>query len=94
VTQAEHTIGITAGVFHMVEIGDDRNPGGGGNALQRFHDKGPIHHIEAGYRLVGQDHLRLLRQDFGDGNALLLAPGERISTLPHPVEEPHMIEAA
>ena len=70
------------------EIGDDGDPGGGGNTLQGFHHQRSVHHIETGRRLVGQNYLWLLRQDFGDGDALLFAPGERVSTLPDAVEEP------
>lgn len=41
-----------------------------------------------------QNDLWLLGQDLGDGDTLLLAPGNGVGALPHPVEEADMIETA
>src|SRR5262249_15482983 len=42
--------------------------------------------------LVGHDQLRRLGQDLRDRDALLLAAGERVRSLPRALEEPHVRE--
>ena len=49
-----------------------------GDELQHVFGPGGI---DTGHRLIGQDDCRLLRQDAGDGNTLLLATQELIAAL-------------
>ena len=65
-----------------------------GDALEGVHHQGAIRHVEAGDRLVGQNDLRLLGEDLGDGNPLLFTTRERVCTLPGAIEEPDVVEAA
>jgi len=51
------------------------------DAAQRVHHHLRVHRVEAGDGLVGEDHLRLLHQRAGDGDALLLAARERLGAL-------------
>ncbi len=52
----------------------------------------PQNRVEAADGFVGENHLRLLGNHAGDGDALLLPSGERVRTLVNLLLEPHLTD--
>ena len=81
VADADHAIGIAVSQFDLMQHAEHGEPRRAREPLQQPHDVLGRFRIEARDRLVGQQHARTLRQRARDGDALLLAAGERAGAL-------------
>jgi hypothetical protein len=77
----------------VVERGHHREAATARDAAEGLHHQAAVREIETRHRLVGEHHARILREQPGDRDALLLTARERVGTLPHALDEPHVVEA-
>ena len=78
---AENPVAVGARRIDGMEIADHGNPVGRIDRPESIHDQRGIARVERCDRLISQQDLGFLSESPGDGNALLLAPGERVGAL-------------
>ncbi|MCY1379738.1 hypothetical protein D9M69_674850 [compost metagenome] len=78
VAQADHPVCVTHRVIQVVGHEQQRQRLLASKVGEHLHDLFTGVGIEAGYRLVGEDHAGLLHQCPGDGDPLRLAAGQLV----------------
>src|SRR5690606_14117009 len=72
--QGDRSIGVLVDQIEEMEGAEDCDTVVTVDRLEIAHDRVRQHRIEGCYRLVGEDHLRVLHQGSGDSHPLLLSP--------------------
>ena len=76
VTHADHPVAIGTGGIERMQIAKDDLVVAFMDLAKRIHDDLGVHRIKGRDRLIGQDHVRILHQGAGNGDALLLSAGQ------------------